>query len=117
MNASGEISKFLQTAGWGAARLTPLQADFSTRRFSRLERDEGAPRRAILMQAGPDQKTPQFIAIAGLLRRCELSAPEIYATRVIPVKTGIQRPASAGHMTHTSHGHATLDSRFRGNDT
>ncbi len=36
---------------------------------------------------------------------------------VIPVKTGIQRPASAGHMGHTPHGHAALDSRFRGNDT
>ncbi|MDD5587319.1 MAG: U32 family peptidase [Alphaproteobacteria bacterium] len=35
---------------------------------------------------------------------------------VIPVQTGIQRPASAGRKIQASHRHATLDSRFRGND-
>jgi ADP-heptose:LPS heptosyltransferase len=37
-------------------------------------------------------------------------------TCVIPAKAGIQQRASASCMTHTSHRHATLDSRFRGND-
>ncbi len=35
---------------------------------------------------------------------------------VIPAYAGIQRSTSAGQESHASHGHATLDSRFRGND-
>jgi N-acetylmuramate 1-kinase len=117
MIAGDDVAQFLHDAGWDGTKITPLQADFSSRKFARIERAAGGPRRAILMQAAPDQKTPQFIVIANLLRRCGLSVPEIYATCVMPVKAGIQRPVSAGHVTHTSHRHATLDSRFRGNDT
>jgi len=35
---------------------------------------------------------------------------------VIPAKAGIQRPASAGRMSHAPRRRAALDSRFRGND-
>ncbi len=111
-----DLDDFLKTAGWGDAQITPLPADFSTRRFARLTL-ETKPRRAILMQATQDQKTKQFVAISGLLRRCGLNAPEVYAVTVIPAEAGIQRPASAGLMTHLSRGHATLDPRFHGDDT
>jgi aminoglycoside/choline kinase family phosphotransferase len=70
---------FLASYGWEKARAQERPADFSTRRFARLERSEGEPRRAILMQAAPDQRTAQFVAMSGLLRRCGLSAPEVYA--------------------------------------
>ncbi|MDD5586520.1 MAG: phosphotransferase [Alphaproteobacteria bacterium] len=79
MNAEAGAFRFLQAAGWEKAKAFPLKADFSSRQFARLEREDGEPRRAILMQAAPEQKTPQFIAIADLLRRCGLSAPEVYA--------------------------------------
>jgi aminoglycoside/choline kinase family phosphotransferase len=79
MTAGNEVAQFLQAAGWGGAKITPLRADFSSRQFARIERSQGQPRRAILMQAAPDQKTPQFIIVADLLRRCGLSAPETYA--------------------------------------
>ncbi len=52
----------------------------------------------------------------------ELSATAIgvlasSSQRVIPVKTGIQRRASASRMSQLPRGRAALDSRFRGNDT
>jgi aminoglycoside/choline kinase family phosphotransferase len=76
-NRAVEIAGFLSQHGWDEASPTPLAADFSPRQFARLENREG--RRAILMDATGDQKTPDFIAIAKLLRGCDLSAPEIYA--------------------------------------
>jgi aminoglycoside/choline kinase family phosphotransferase len=72
-----KVAAFLDKAGWGGARVTPMRADFSPRRYARLERGDG--RHAILMQADADQKTPQFVALSGLLRGMEISAPEIYA--------------------------------------
>jgi len=75
----GKVYEFLRASGWHETEITPLQADFSPRKFARLKRWGGKPESAVLMQAGPDQKTPQFLAISGLLRRCGLSAPEIYA--------------------------------------
>jgi len=33
------------------------------------------------MDADEDQKTPQFITLAAILRGLDLSAPEVYATR------------------------------------
>jgi 23S rRNA pseudouridine1911/1915/1917 synthase len=57
---------------------------------------------------------------AGRLDRAIVEALGVTASPpsscVIPAKAGIQRPASAGRMTHMSRRHATLDSRFRGND-
>ena len=94
MNAAKDLGAFLQSARWDGAKITPLPADFSTRRFARLERAI-EPRRAILMQAAQEQKTPQFIVISGLLRRCGLSAPEVYASAVIPARTRSRPSACA----------------------
>ena len=80
-NRAVEIMVFLVHAGWDAAQQTPLQADFSTRRFARLERGDPLPHRAILMDADPGQKTEQFVVLAGILQKCEISAPEIYAVQ------------------------------------
>jgi aminoglycoside/choline kinase family phosphotransferase len=77
MNRAVEIASFLAQNGWDTAQQTPLEADFSPRRFARLEHSDG--RRAILMDADPDQKTPQFLVIAKLLRGLDISAPEIFA--------------------------------------
>ena len=79
MNLAEKTYEFLNAAGWGAAEATKLQADFSTRRFARLKRDNGNPASAILMQAVVEQKTPQFIAISNVLRQLDISAPRIYA--------------------------------------
>lgn len=76
---AAEIAGFLAQTGWDQARQKPLQADFSARRFARLERKEPPPLRAILMDADPDQKTKSYIEIAGLLRGFDISAPAIYA--------------------------------------
>ncbi len=54
---------------------------------------------------------------AGAGKLMGLSAYGKPISSVIPAKAGIQRPASAGLMSHMSHGHATLDPRFRGDDT
>jgi aminoglycoside/choline kinase family phosphotransferase len=74
-----EIVELMAQAHWGDARQTPMRADFSTRRFSRLERKKHEPYSAVLMDAGTEGTTAQFVAIANLLRAHDLSAPEIYA--------------------------------------
>ncbi len=72
-----EIAGFLARCGWAEARLTAIPADFSPRRYARLEKDSGV--RAILMDADEGQKTDAFVAVDGLLRGAGFSAPEIYA--------------------------------------
>jgi len=79
MTLSDSVQSFLHAAGWRRAQLTHLPADFSTRRFTRLTREHKEPKYAILMQAAHDQKTPEFFAIAKILRDAGLSAPEIFA--------------------------------------
>src|SRR5580698_7568750 len=74
-----EIMEFLAAAGWDGAVQIPLRADFSSRRFARLQRETGSVRRAVLMDADPDQKTDKFVALAKALRGFDVSAPEIYA--------------------------------------
>lgn len=75
-----EIAGFLAQSGWEDALETPLQADFSSRQFARLVRQDGRqPRKAILMDAAADGNASQFVMIAELLRKFEISAPEIYA--------------------------------------
>lgn len=72
------ITAFLDRAGWGAARRTSLGADWSTRRYERLER---AGETAILMDA-PAPWTHQvapYVRVCGLLRDLDLSAPAILA--------------------------------------
>lgn len=71
------IADFLATAGWGAARLSPLAGDASFRRYVRLD---GAGGRAMLMDAPPPQEDVRpFLAVARLLQAMALSAPRILA--------------------------------------
>lgn len=111
MNAPGSrqdlMMEFLAGSGWGAARRVPLPGDASTRRYIRLSL---GGRTALLMDqpqnaesaTAPPNATPgerralgynalarlagadcgRFIAAAGYLRRCGLTAPEIYAADV-----------------------------------
>lgn len=76
-NRPVEIAGFLAQHGWGDALQSDVPADFSPRRYARLKRADG--KRAILMDADPDQKTEYFIDIAKFLRSMDISAPEIYA--------------------------------------
>ncbi len=76
-NRAVEIAGFLEQQGWGNAADTPLDADLSPRRFTRLQHDDG--RRAILMDADADQKTEDFVVIDKILRGYDISAPEIFA--------------------------------------
>ena len=80
MTRSHDVQNFLRAASWDKAAGALLQADFSSRRFARLTQADGAT--AILMQAGGDQRTAEFVTVAGMLRDVGLSAPEIYAAEV-----------------------------------
>ncbi len=71
-----EIAAFLDRQRWGEAQGEAFDADFSPRRYMRLTQDTG--KTAILMDADTDQKTPEFIAVANILRRTGLLVPEIY---------------------------------------
>ncbi|MEE3626299.1 phosphotransferase [Nitrospirillum sp. BR 11752] len=73
------IRRFLEQAGWGAARRQPMGADWSARRYERLTLNQGT---AILMDCRDEvaaSQVPPFVQIAGLLRDCALSAPLILA--------------------------------------
>lgn len=92
------IERFLNRNGWGNARRAHLQGDASARRYERLT---DARQGAVLMDAAPSEistrdkaagrkapyaarallarSTAPFIAMAGWLGACGLSAPEIYA--------------------------------------
>ena len=72
-----EIAAFLDQNGWGAAEAQAFDGDFSSRRYARLVRADGVT--AILMDADPDQKTSQFVGVAGLLRKYGVTAPEMIA--------------------------------------
>ncbi len=101
---SESISAFLAAAGWTGAKRTPLGQDASTRRYERIQREDGAS--AILMDAprvedapcppGADEserrqlgwnaltrlaasRVDAFVALAGELTARGLSAPDIYA--------------------------------------
>lgn len=73
------IIAFLAHAGWADATRVPMGADWSTRRYERLAKADGA--RAILMDAAGDgaEQVPPFVRICGLLRDVDLSAPAIFA--------------------------------------
>ena len=75
-----EIAAFLDQTGWGEAQPQPFDGDFSPRRYARLTRQGGE--KAILMDADSDQKTPQFVTLANLLREKGIRAPEILAAEV-----------------------------------
>ena len=74
------IVEFLDRAGWGDAARRPLAGDASFRRYERLERAGRGGGRAVLMDAPPPQEDVRpFMAVADLIRRAGLSAPEILA--------------------------------------
>ncbi|MGB9153539.1 MAG: phosphotransferase [Alphaproteobacteria bacterium] len=77
INRPLEIAAFLDQNRWEESAIQPLDGDFSTRRYARLAKADG--RTALLMDADSDQKTLQFVAIAKILRKTGLQAPEIYA--------------------------------------
>ena len=72
-----EIADFLDQNGWGTAQPQAFDGDFSSRRYARLTREDGAV--AVLMDADFDQKTPQFVVLAQTLCEKGVQAPEIYA--------------------------------------
>ena len=71
------VAAFLIAQGWGDARKEPLSGDGSVRRYLRLV-DKG--RRALLMQCPPELPIAPFVKVDAMLRKLDLSAPEIYAT-------------------------------------
>lgn len=87
---------FLQTAGFGAARLDPLPSDASVRRYTRLL---GGPRPALLMEAPPPENTRPFIAIAQHILGLGLSAPEIIAA---DPEAGLVLLEDFGDATHAA---------------
>jgi len=90
------IRGFLSSAGWGDVPRRPLAGDASFRRYDRLE----APhRRAVLMDAPPPHEDVRpFLAVARLLRKLELSAPEILAE---DVEAGLLLLEDFGDRTYT----------------
>ncbi|MBR0681220.1 phosphotransferase [Roseomonas eburnea] len=73
MRDAGDI---LRDAGFGTARVEPLPADASFRRYARLH---GGPRPALLMDAPPPEDVRPFLAIARHIAGLGLSAPGIIA--------------------------------------
>lgn len=68
---------FLESAGWGDARILPLAGDASFRRYFRIMEDE---RQAVLMDAPPPHEDPRpFLAVADHLIGQGFAAPRIYA--------------------------------------
>jgi aminoglycoside/choline kinase family phosphotransferase len=71
------MARFLAAHGWRGAQPAMLAGDASFRRYYRLA---DGKRRAVVMDAPPPREaTGPFVAVAGMLRRLGLSAPEIYA--------------------------------------
>lgn len=82
------LAAFLRQHGWPLDQVTPFPADWSARRYARLQREtahsiaEGrleAPERAILMEATPDADFLAFIRVDEILRTLKIAAPDIYA--------------------------------------
>lgn len=71
-----DATGFLRAAGFGAARLKPLPADASHRRYARLD---GGPRPALLMDAPPPEDVRPFLAVQRHIAGLGLSAPDIIA--------------------------------------
>lgn len=67
---------FLRGAGFAGARMVPLPADASHRRYARLL---GGPCPALLMDAPPPEDVRPFVAVARHIAQIGLSAPGILA--------------------------------------
>ena len=68
---------FLETCGWGGARIEPLAGDASFRRYFRVI---GGPKQAVLMDAPPPHEDPRpFAAVGRWLIERGLSAPKVLA--------------------------------------
>jgi N-acetylmuramate 1-kinase len=90
------IKAFLAEAGWADVARRPLAGDASFRRYERLE---ASGRRAVLMDAPPPKEDVRpFLAVARLLRKLELSAPEILAE---DVEAGLLLLEDFGDRTYT----------------
>jgi aminoglycoside/choline kinase family phosphotransferase len=99
-----DMRAFLDAAGWGAATLTSLPGDASTRRYARvalngrramlMDQPQGAESPSSPADATPEQRRAlgynavarlagadcgRYVAAAGFLRAKGLSAPDIYA--------------------------------------
>jgi hypothetical protein len=99
-----QMENFLAASGWGAATVTPLPGDASTRRYARLamsgrkamlmDQPQGAETPAAPASATPDERRAlgynavarlagadcgRFVAASNYLRGRELSAPQVLA--------------------------------------
>jgi N-acetylmuramate 1-kinase len=70
-----QIGRFLDQAGWRAARRQPLPGDASFRRYVRLVAADKS--RAMLMDAPPGENVRAYLAVARLLRSLSLASPAI----------------------------------------
>lgn len=79
MSRAQDLQAFIERAGWGAATITSLAGDASTRRYDRLVQPDGM--RAVLMDAPPAKGNDirPFVRIAAYLAGIGLSAPRIFA--------------------------------------
>lgn len=71
-----DATAFLRAAGFGAARIDPLPADASFRKYARLT---GGPAPALLMDAPPPEDVRPFLAVQRHIAGIGLSAPSILA--------------------------------------
>ena len=77
MNPPEHAPAFLESCGWGGARIEPLAGDASFRRYFRIVHGD---RTAVLMDAPPPHEDVRpFVAVAEWLVSVGLSAPEILA--------------------------------------
>ena len=77
MTRAAQIQTFLDKAGYGDAKLSPLAGDASFRRYIRLHKDGKS---YMLMDAPPEKEDVRpYIAIAQYLHACGYSAPDILA--------------------------------------
>jgi aminoglycoside/choline kinase family phosphotransferase len=92
------IERFLAGAGWAGARRRVMGADWSSRRYERLDMNG---ERAILMDApGPAAaQVPTFMRIADLLRGVGLSAPRLFAASA---RDGLLLLEDFGDETHAA---------------
>jgi hypothetical protein len=91
------IQEFLNENGWGKAVREKLFADASFRRYERLSNGE---KTVMLMDAPPEKEDIKpFVNVDQYLRRCGLSAPQIYA---VNEKDGFLLLEDLGNNSYTN---------------